>query len=91
MLSYEQKRKHLNEVTNRIYERAKLADLFFAVCFWTSPVDGDISYRCAYFEDISESISWKDCIKEKYKTMNLKYYITSNFDYSDVDGGFFES
>ena len=84
-MTYEEKRKCMQNITKQVEEKAAKADLYYVICFWLSPIIDGIDHRQAYFDDFSEAISYQSRMIQQYKNRN--YYIASNISSADTDGG----
>ena len=88
MLTIEEKRKYMLNIVKETEFKAGLNDFYYVICFWKSPILEAIDYRRAYFDDISEAISYQTNLIQQYK--NFKWFVSSNISSGDTDGGLLE-
>lgn len=84
-MTYEEKRKAMQDIVKQVEDKAAKADLYYVICFWMSPIIDAVDHRQAYFDDFSEAVSYQTRMIQQYKSM--KYYIASNLSSGDTDGG----
>ena len=84
-MTYEEKRKAMQDIVKQVEDKAAKADLYYVICFWMSPIIEAVDHRQAYFDDFSEAFSYRTKILREYKDM--KYYVASNLSYRDLVGG----
>ena len=84
-MTYEEKRKAMQDIVKQVEDKAAKADLYYVICFWMSPIIDTVDHRQAYFDDFSEAFSYKTNMLRQYK--DTKYYVASNLSSGDIDGG----
>lgn len=87
-MTTEEKRRFMLQVAEETNDKAEKCGLFYVICFWMSPITDRVEYRRAYFDEVTEGISYETTMMNTYnQNFRFKYYITTNMLAGDTDGG----
>lgn len=59
-------------------EEAAKVDMWYVLCVFISPIDKTINYRKGFFDVQSDAEEWIWLLNNRYKKLNIPYYVISN-------------
>ena len=87
-MTTEEKRQYMLQIKDETETIVSRACLYYVICFWASPLTGGVDYRRGYFDDASEGIKYREDLRALYRDKFMfNYFIASNLNSGDIDGG----